>query len=73
MVKVAEVKWAERGPRRSGERAYEGHGRSGMMSSRSRSPMTPRAHAATTSTPPSFVMNSPYSPYGTPTHHHLPF
>jgi hypothetical protein len=25
MVKVAEVKWAERGPRRSGERAYEGH------------------------------------------------
>ncbi|XP_021278437.1 uncharacterized protein LOC110412243 [Herrania umbratica] len=69
-VKEAELKWAERGPRRSGERAY---GRSAMMP-RSRSPTKPRtptrAHA--TSAAPSFVASSPaYSPY-TPTHHHLP-
>ncbi|XWS71951.1 hypothetical protein CRYUN_Cryun03dG0182700 [Craigia yunnanensis] len=69
-VKEAELKWAEKGPRRSGERAY-GHG---AMMSRSRSPAnlrTPtRTHA--TSTTPSFIASSPsYSPY-TPTHHHLP-
>ncbi|KAE8039418.1 hypothetical protein FH972_011830 [Carpinus fangiana] len=46
MVKLAELKWAEKGPRKSGERAY-GQGRSGMsmMSTGLRSPMTPRAHA----------------------------
>ncbi|KAF5727295.1 Extra-large GTP-binding protein 3 [Tripterygium wilfordii] len=74
MVKQAELKWAEKGPRRSGERGY---GRSGVMMSRSRSPMTPMRPHRGTSNPPSFVSpSSPYSPYTTPptpTHHHLPF
>ncbi|KAJ4834402.1 hypothetical protein Tsubulata_007344 [Turnera subulata] len=74
-VKQAELKWAEKGPRGAGERAY---GRSTMMS-RSRSPvMTPRSpnmampisdHSITN--PPSFVSNSPYSPYSHK-HHILP-
>ncbi|KAJ0006902.1 hypothetical protein Pint_30610 [Pistacia integerrima] len=70
-VKQAELKWAEKGPRRSGDRAY---GRSTNMMSRSRSPVTPRtpttAHIGGFGTP-SFVAASPYSPY-TPNHHHLP-
>ncbi|XWS53409.1 hypothetical protein CRYUN_Cryun11dG0155000 [Craigia yunnanensis] len=69
-VKHAELKWAEKGPRRSGVRAY-GHS---AMISRSRSPTNPRAPTRThaTSTTPSFVASSPaYSPY-TPIHHHLP-
>ncbi|XAR60819.1 hypothetical protein NMG60_11034338 [Bertholletia excelsa] len=65
-----ELKWAEKGPRRSGE------GRSGQsaMMSRSRSPMNPpRAHHASPgSGTPSFVMKSPYSAYS-PTNHPLPF
>ncbi|XVF46115.1 hypothetical protein PTKIN_Ptkin03bG0000800 [Pterospermum kingtungense] len=66
-VKQAELKWAEKGPRRSGERAY---GQASAMMSRSRSPANPRTHA--TSTTPSFIASSPsYSPYA-PTHHHLP-
>ncbi|XVF05860.1 hypothetical protein REPUB_Repub05bG0209500 [Reevesia pubescens] len=70
-VKQAELKWAEKGPRRSGERAY---GRS-AMTSRSRSPTNPRTPTRThaTSTAPSFVASShAYSPYSTPTHHHFP-
>lgn len=75
IVKQAELKWAEKGPRRSG-----GNNGSTMMSPRSRSSMTPvtprapnRAHNISSS-PNSFVMNSSsYSPYS-PTHrHHLPF
>ncbi|KAF5751302.1 Extra-large GTP-binding protein 3 [Tripterygium wilfordii] len=70
MVKQAELKWAEKGPRRSGERA---NGRSAVMMSRSISPMTPTKPHRGTSNPPSFVTpSSPYSPYTTPTHHHLP-
>ncbi|XWS29094.1 hypothetical protein CRYUN_Cryun25bG0127000 [Craigia yunnanensis] len=65
-VKQEELKWAEKGPRRSGERTY-GHS---AMISRSRSPANLRTHA--TSTTPSFVASShAYSPY-TPTHHHIP-
>uniref|UniRef100_A0A2N9J3U2 Uncharacterized protein n=1 Tax=Fagus sylvatica TaxID=28930 RepID=A0A2N9J3U2_FAGSY len=68
MLKQAELMWAEKGPRRTDRR----YGHNGMMSSRPRSPMTPRAHVD--NNPPSFVMGSPYSPYSsTPTHHHLPF
>ncbi|XP_040991996.1 uncharacterized protein LOC121238953 [Juglans microcarpa x Juglans regia] len=73
MVKPAELKWAEKGPKRSDERAYDTHGhvRSGRVMSRSpRSPITPRAHAGSNS--PSFVAGSPYTVH-TPTHHHLPF
>ncbi|XP_065880286.1 uncharacterized protein [Euphorbia lathyris] len=64
-VKQAELKWQEKGPRRSGEKA---HGQSRMMS-RSRSPMNQRS--TFTSNSPSFVSTSSYSPY-TPHHHHLP-
>ncbi|KAL5757119.1 hypothetical protein ACOSQ2_021865 [Xanthoceras sorbifolium] len=68
----AELRWAEKGPRRSGERAYGGGGggRSVMMS-RSRSPVpgTPNmAHASGHNTP-SFVSSSPYAPYINPSHH----
>ena len=70
MVKQAELMWAEKGPRRSGER---GSGHNGVESSRLRSPMTPRAHVGSNPDQSSFVMGSPYSPY-TPTHpHHLAF
>ncbi|KAG9149395.1 hypothetical protein Leryth_003365 [Lithospermum erythrorhizon] len=62
MVKQEELKWAEKGARRSGENRY------GQSTIRPRSPipMTPRTpssqihNAGNTS---SFVMNSPHSPY----------
>lgn len=70
MVKQAELMWAEKWSTRSGEREY-GHNR--VVSTRPRSPLTPRAHVGSNPDPPSFVMGSPYSPY-TPTHpHHLAF
>ncbi|KAL5710037.1 hypothetical protein ACHQM5_020649 [Ranunculus cassubicifolius] len=71
LVKQQELKWAEKGPRRSrGERGYD---RSGMVS-RSRSPVTPRTPTRThvSSGPNSFAMSSQFSPY-TPTHPHLPY
>lgn len=66
-VKQEELRWAEKGPRRSGERQ---HGvRSSGVVSRSRSPVMPRTPTrAHVSSPPSFVMGSPYSPS-----HPLPF
>ncbi|KAK4419809.1 hypothetical protein Salat_2393800 [Sesamum alatum] len=68
-VKQQELKWAEKGPRRSGENRYSNMS---MMASRTRSPVVPttpsRPHSA--SNPPSFVMSSPYSPTS---HHPLPF
>ncbi|XP_028056651.1 uncharacterized protein LOC114260680 [Camellia sinensis] len=76
MVMQQELKWAEKGPRRSGERRYGSTTHSTMMS-RSRSPITPRtptrahSHGGPAETP-SFVMNSPYSAYS-PTNHPLPF
>ncbi|CAL5388352.1 unnamed protein product [Camellia sinensis] len=76
MVMQQELKWAEKGPRRSGERRYGSTTHSTMMS-RSRSPITPRtptrahSHGCPAETP-SFVMNSPYSAYS-PTNHPLPF
>ncbi|KAI3450237.1 hypothetical protein Pfo_006902 [Paulownia fortunei] len=70
-VKQQELKWAEKGPRRSGENKYG----NSVMVSRSRSPISPatptRPH--THSNPPSFVMSSPYSPYSPTNHHPLPF
>ncbi|KAI3760349.1 hypothetical protein L1987_50743 [Smallanthus sonchifolius] len=72
-VKVQELKWAEKGPRRSGENMYN---RSVMMSM-SRSPLgaprTPNRTHVVASGPPSFVTTPEYSPYATPTRHHLPF
>ncbi|KAL5580523.1 hypothetical protein UlMin_012965 [Ulmus minor] len=70
-VTQAELKWAEKGPRRNAERAQF---RSGMMSTASRSPMTPRTPtgAHTSIEPDSFVASSTYSPY-TPSHRHYPF
>ncbi|CAN1262749.1 hypothetical protein LINPERPRIM_LOCUS11385 [Linum perenne] len=69
-VKHAEIKWAEKGPRRSGERAYGGQQGShrGLKSGSSTpmaSPLTPSRN------PPSYLMGSPYSPYSS-SHHHLP-
>ncbi|KAE8667465.1 putative Cytochrome p450 79a2 [Hibiscus syriacus] len=71
-VKQAELKWAEKGPRRSGERT---DGRSSVnMMSRARSPQRSPTSVTTTmamsSSTPSFVASSPaYSPFS---HHHLP-
>ncbi|KAK6935639.1 hypothetical protein RJ641_032669 [Dillenia turbinata] len=79
-VKMQELKWAEKGPRRNeGERGYA-YGRSRMMmSALSGSPIpitsTARAHVhATSGSAPSFVMNSSsYSPYSPSiTHHPFP-
>ncbi|KAK8601373.1 hypothetical protein V6N13_058913 [Hibiscus sabdariffa] len=71
-VMQAELKWAEKGPRRSGERA-EGRSSVNMMSrarSPQRSPTRVRTTTTTSSSTPSFVATSPaYSPYS---HHHLP-
>ncbi|KAL0458897.1 UNVERIFIED_CONTAM: hypothetical protein Slati_0516900 [Sesamum latifolium] len=71
-VKQQELKWAEKGPRRSGENRYN----HSMMASRSRSPVAPatpsRPHSASMN-PPSFVKNSPYLPYSPTSHHPLPF
>ncbi|XP_039057092.1 uncharacterized protein LOC120200276 [Hibiscus syriacus] len=70
-VKQAELKWAEKGPRRRGERA---DGRSSVnMMSRARSPQRSTMTTTTTmsSSTPSFVASSPaYSPFS---HHRLPF
>nr|GLL30882.1 uncharacterized protein LOC111377188 [Ipomoea trifida] len=70
IVKQQELKWAEKGPKRSGDSRS---GRSGAIS-RSRSPdQTSLTIAHSRSPTPSFGMDSPYSPY-TPTRHYpLPF
>ena len=85
LVKQQELKWAEKGPRGSGENRYS---RSGMVSTpRSPAPRTPNRgrnnhHAGSNNNNPasfvgnaqsSFVMGSPYSPYYSPTNHPLPF
>lgn len=63
MVRQAELRWVEKGPRRNGEKGYN---RSVMMSSIPESPMTSnlmtpnRAH--TSSNPNSFVPKSPRAP-----------
>ncbi|KAK1312810.1 hypothetical protein QJS10_CPA07g01304 [Acorus calamus] len=61
MVKQQELMWAEKGPRRAGERRYgrsEAYGPSGVVS-RSRSPVTPvRAHYGGTASPTSFVAST---------------
>ncbi|KAI3461727.1 hypothetical protein Pfo_018390 [Paulownia fortunei] len=66
-LKHQELKWAEKGPRRSGENRY-GHS---VVVSRSRSPGTPTTPTRqySPSNPPSFVMSSPYSQTN---HHPLP-
>ena len=73
-VKQAELRWAEKGPRRAGERAFG----NGNMTSRSRNPMsTPprpsnKAGVSMSQDLPSFVTSSPYCPYSNPKHHQLP-
>ncbi|XP_030506385.2 uncharacterized protein LOC115721262 [Cannabis sativa] len=76
VMRQAELKWAEKGPRRHSERAL---GRSAMMSatmmaSMSKGPISPRTpnglHAS--SEPNSFVMTPSYSTYS-PAQHHYPF
>ncbi|KAK7853352.1 hypothetical protein CFP56_036171 [Quercus suber] len=49
MVKQVELMWAEKEPRRSGKR---GSGHNGVVSSRPRSPMNPRAHVGSNPDPP---------------------
>ncbi|KAF9595749.1 hypothetical protein IFM89_003491 [Coptis chinensis] len=74
LVKQQELKWAEKGPRRSGERGgYRNGGTSGMIS-RSRSPMTPRTptRAQNSSSPNSFAMSTQFSPYSS-TNPHIPY
>nr|GMD14044.1 Extra-large GTP-binding protein 3 [Ipomoea batatas] len=70
IVKQQELKWAEKGPKRSGDSRPE---RSGAIS-RSRSPAQTSPIITHSPGPtPSFGMESPYSPY-TPTRHYpLPF
>ncbi|KAK6163848.1 hypothetical protein DH2020_000712 [Rehmannia glutinosa] len=77
VVKQQELKWAEKGPRRTGDNKY---GNSMMTTtSRSRSPISRPAtptrpqHNSHHSNPPSFVMSSPYSPYSPTNHHPMPF
>ncbi|KAL3530978.1 hypothetical protein ACH5RR_010300 [Cinchona calisaya] len=82
IVKQQELKWAEKGPKGSGENRY---GRSGipMVSiSRNPAPRTPSTRGHNNNNPPSFVSNnspssfvmgSPYSPYYSSTNHPLPF
>lgn len=67
LVKQQELKWAEKGPRQSGENRY---GEAGMVSKapRSPAPSTPGRTPARSS-----GMNSPYSPYYVPTNQPLPF
>jgi len=77
-VKQAELKWAEKGPRRNVRNGP--YGRSTVGTPRSKSPVTPRTprtpvrgHVPPPSPGPnSFVTSSSYSPYS-PAHHHLPF
>ncbi|KAM7259982.1 hypothetical protein ACFE04_015723 [Oxalis oulophora] len=63
-LKQVELKWAEKGPRRRRDGAH------GPNSRTPTSPLTPRSNHNT----PSFVAPTTpsYSPYSTPTHHHLP-
>ncbi|TKY47257.1 hypothetical protein E2542_SST29317 [Spatholobus suberectus] len=66
-LKHAELKWAEKGPRKSGDRGYGHHS---MASSRPRTPTTPRSPLSIAITEPSFVMSATHSPFSA--HHHLP-
>ncbi|KAI4373364.1 hypothetical protein MLD38_011495 [Melastoma candidum] len=72
--KQAELKWAERGPRRTSDRPY---GRGGSRSPAplgggGTAPRTPVRAPPSPSTPASFVMSTSYSPYS-PTNPHIPF
>ncbi|KAJ8768789.1 hypothetical protein K2173_023693 [Erythroxylum novogranatense] len=75
-VKQAELKWAEKGPRRGGE----GRATANMSTpSRPKSPMIPRSPAANynwsqaqPNTSPSFVHASPYSPHSPAYRHSIP-
>ncbi|KAH7542829.1 hypothetical protein FEM48_Zijuj02G0116400 [Ziziphus jujuba var. spinosa] len=63
LVMQAELKWAEKGPRRNGERGYD---RRAMMSSTARSPMTAiqmmPSTAHSSGNPDSFFQKSPRTP-----------
>ncbi|CAK9326886.1 unnamed protein product [Citrullus colocynthis] len=77
-VKQAELKWAEKGPRRKGERRYGGGVTNSIsMMSASQSPWAPTTTSADVSTIYSSrfaVMSSPsLSPHSPAHRHHLPF
>ncbi|CAN1179980.1 hypothetical protein LINPERHAP2_LOCUS34532 [Linum perenne] len=68
-VKQAELKWAEKGPRKNGERVYgqQAHRLNyGSTTPKAKTPLMPSRNL-----PPSYPLASPYSPYN-PTHLHLP-
>lgn len=72
-VKRVELKWAEKGPRRSGERGYGGR-RSRCLTVPGSPLHEAHSHAAiSNSNPPhSFIMGSPYSAMAHHSHY-LPF
>ncbi|CAI0401710.1 unnamed protein product [Linum tenue] len=70
-MKQAELKWAEKGPRKSGEKAYGQQGGGGHRGMKSSGPPTPMSPLTPSRNPPSYLMGSPYSPYSS-SHHHLP-
>ncbi|KAA0059975.1 extra-large guanine nucleotide-binding protein 3-like [Cucumis melo var. makuwa] len=80
-VKQAELKWAEKGPRRKGERALHSRGYGGgvtnsiSMTSPSQSPWAPTTSSVDVSTIYSsrFAVMSSSSPHSPAHRHHLPF
>ncbi|CAJ2640497.1 unnamed protein product [Trifolium pratense] len=63
-LKQNELKWAEKGPRRNGDKGYGHH-------SRTTTPTTPRSPLSIASSEASYAMSATYSPF-TPHHHHHP-
>jgi len=62
-LKQSELKWAEKGPRRSGDNGY-GH------QSRPTTPTTPRSPLSIASSEASHAMSAAYSPFSP--HHRVP-
>ncbi|KAH1226188.1 Receptor-like protein kinase ANXUR2 [Glycine max] len=69
-LKHVELNWAEKGPRRRGDRGHNnGHHR--MASTRPRNPANQRSPLSIASTEASFVMSATHSPFSAH-HHHIP-
>ncbi|KAG4935136.1 hypothetical protein JHK82_049433 [Glycine max] len=69
-LKHVELNWAEKGPRRSGDRGYN-NGHHSMASTRPRTPTNRRSPLSIASTEASFVMSATHSPFSAH-HHHIP-
>ncbi|KAL5170545.1 hypothetical protein HKD37_11G032231 [Glycine soja] len=69
-LKHVELNWAEKGPRRRGDRGHNnGHHR--MASTRPRNPANQRSPLSIASTEASFVISATHSPFSAH-HHHIP-